>query len=293
MGCQNPLPTIPNPEITSEDDKDQNKEPIYATVLPKSQRNKQNNVPPPRPLKKLSLLVPNTHLGELSDNLPETILERVILLNTDINLDEVTFHDITHNLAIISSNQNSNRYYGRVIVEFTINNTETKTIKKEENKPDSNSDSDNSNGINKLVSKFNRLCSNDEANNLNPKKVLTETTRGGRLQAGDTYLGTNNGVYLKHEHGQIDKFDGLAFPIIAIELDNNGSAYVLNSTGKIYHLDLDDWGHQQITKITNNINLNWKVIGPITNDEKTSTKTIDLIKWSDYANNWQEFRTKY
>ncbi|APE75540.1 hypothetical protein [Spiroplasma citri] len=53
---------------------------------------------------------------------------------------------------------------------------------------------------------------------------------------------------MQHVYGQIDKFDDLNFPIIAIELDNKGSAYVLNNTGKIYHLDLYGWGHQQVPK---------------------------------------------
>lgn len=46
-------------------------------------------------------------------------------------------------------------------------------------------------------------------------------------------------------------------------------------------------------RIINNINLNWKVIGPITDDTKVWRNTINLIKWSDYANTWQEFRKKY
>ncbi|MFU0251976.1 hypothetical protein [Spiroplasma sp. Moj] len=275
-----------------ETNKNQIGEPIYATVLPKSQRNKQDNVAPLVPPPKLNNLLLNTELGDLPDNLSETIFERVILLNTDIDLDEVVIHDITHDLAIISSNLNSTRYYGRVIVHFTLNNKEVKTIKENKNKQNPNSDDNDS--VNKLISKFNKLCSNNEINNLNPKKVLTGNTSSGRLHAGDTYLGTNNGIYLKHGHGQIDKFDDLEFPIIAIELDNKGSAYVLNNTGKIYHLDLYGWGHHQVSKIiTNNINLNWKIMGSITNDTKVWEKTINLIKWSDYANSFQEFKEKY
>ncbi|WP_338991457.1 hypothetical protein [Spiroplasma endosymbiont of Seladonia tumulorum] len=86
----------------------------------------------------------------------------------------------------------------------------------------------------------------------------------------------------------------MEFPIIAIELDKKRSAYVLNNTGKIYHLDLYGWGHYQVSKIiTNNINLNWKIMGPITDDTKVWEKTINLIKWSDYANSLQEFKEKY
>ncbi|WFG96189.1 hypothetical protein M0C40_08900 [Spiroplasma citri] len=140
---------------------------IYATVLPKRQRSKQNTVAPPLPPRKLNNLLPNTELGELPDSLLATIFERVILLNTDIDLDEVVIHDITHNLAIISSNPNSSRYYGRVIVHFTLNNKEVKTIKEDKNKQDPNADNNDS------INKFNKLCSNNEINNLNPKKVLT------------------------------------------------------------------------------------------------------------------------
>lgn len=288
------LGTCESLSVTSSEENNENQieESIYATVLPKRQRSKQNTVAPPLPPRKLNNLLPNTELGELPDSLPATIFERVILLNTDIDLDEVVIHDITHNLAIISSNPNSSRYYGRVIVHFTLNNKEVKTIKEDKNKQDPNAD--NNDSVNKLINKFNKLCSNNEINNLNPKKVLTENTRGGRLHAGDTYLGTNNGIYLQHGHGQIDKFDGLNFPIIAIELDNKGSAYVLNNTGKIYHLDLYGWGHQQVPKkIVNNINFNWKITGPITDDTKVWEKTINLIKWSDYANSWQEFKERY
>ncbi|WP_338991454.1 hypothetical protein [Spiroplasma endosymbiont of Seladonia tumulorum] len=139
--------------------------------MPKSQRNKQDNVAPLVLPRKLNNLLLNTELGDLPDNLPETIFERVILLNTDIDLDEVVIHDITHDLTIISSNSNSTRYYGRVIVHFTLNNKEVKTIKENKNKQDPNSDANDS--VNKLISKFNKLCSNNEINNLNPKKVLT------------------------------------------------------------------------------------------------------------------------
>ncbi|WFG96187.1 hypothetical protein [Spiroplasma citri] len=46
-------------------------------------------------------------------------------------------------------------------------------------------------------------------------------------------------------------------------------------------------------KIVNNINFNWKITGPITDDTKVWEKTINLIKWSDYANGWQEFKERY
>ena len=163
------LGTCESLSVTSSEENNENQieESIYATVLPKRQRSKQNTVAPPLPPRKLNNLLPNTELGELPDSLPATIFERVILLNTDIDLDEVVIHDITHNLAIISSNPNSSRYYGRVIVHFTLNNKEVKTIKEDKNKQDPNAD--NNDSVNKLINKFNKLCSNNEINNLNCK----------------------------------------------------------------------------------------------------------------------------
>ncbi len=47
----------------------QTEEPIYATVLPKSQRNTQSNFALPSP-RNLNNILLNTNLGELTDNLP-------------------------------------------------------------------------------------------------------------------------------------------------------------------------------------------------------------------------------
>ncbi|WP_348734819.1 hypothetical protein [Spiroplasma endosymbiont of Ammophila pubescens] len=40
--------------------------------------------------------------------------------------------------------------------------------------------------------------------------------------------------------------------------------------------------------ILKNLNLNWDITGPITNDKKIESKKINLIKWSDYANSLKE-----
>lgn len=45
--------------------------------------------------------------------------------------------------------------------------------------------------------------------------------------------------------------------------------------------------------ILKNLNLNWDITGPITNDKKIESKKINLIKWSDYANSLKEFKEKY
>ncbi len=135
----------------------------------------------------------------------------------------------------MNTTENSDRYFGGVIVQFILNNVENKISKK----AGPSSDSDD-NIVNKIISKFDNLNSN---NNLNRIKVLDKNAKGGNLKEGDTYIGTNNGIYLKHGHGQIDKFDGLDFPIIDIELDGKGSAYVLNNTCEIYHLNLYGWDH--------------------------------------------------
>ncbi|WP_342223867.1 ribosome-inactivating family protein [Spiroplasma endosymbiont of Asaphidion curtum] len=83
-------------------------------------------------------------------------------------------------------------------------------------------------------------------------KVLQKNSESKSLGAGDIYFTTTNGVYLKHGAGQIDKFDDLNFPITDIELDNKGSAYVVNNKGEVYHLDLQGWGNEKIT-LPNNV----------------------------------------
>ncbi|MFJ1522479.1 hypothetical protein [Spiroplasma sp. ald] len=238
---QRPKEAPPTPPTTKIE------EPIYATVLPKSQRNIQSNVVvPPKPARNLNNLLLNTNLGELPDNLPETILQALVFNNPNINLDEINLSEITTNSARINAIENSTRYLGGVIVQFTLNNTKNK-ISKEEKKPEPSPDSDN-NIINKMIIKFNNLNSNNHSINLNRIKILDKNTKGGNLKEGDTYIATNNGVYLRFNNcGKIYKFNGLNFPIIDIELDGKGSAYVLNNTGEIYHLDLYGWGHQLIT----------------------------------------------
>lgn len=79
-------------------------------------------------------------------------------------------------------------------------------------------------------------------------KGLDEKTQGGSLKAGDTYVGTTNGVYLIHGENIIDKFEGLNFSIQNIILDGKGSAYIINEQGEIYHLNLHGWGS---TKLNN------------------------------------------
>lgn len=229
---QRPKEAPPTPPTTKIE------EPIYATVLPKSQRNIQSNVVvPPKPARNLNNLLLNTNLGELPDNLPETILQALVFNNPNINLDEINLSEITTNSARINAIENSTRYLGSVIVQFTLNNTKNK-ISKEEKKPEPSPDSDN-NIINKMIIKFNNLNSNNHSINLNRIKILDKNTKGGNLKEGDTYIATNNGVYLRFNNcGKIYKFNGLNFPIIDIELDGKGSAYVLNNTGEIYHLDL-------------------------------------------------------
>ncbi|WP_342224453.1 ribosome-inactivating family protein [Spiroplasma endosymbiont of Asaphidion curtum] len=81
-------------------------------------------------------------------------------------------------------------------------------------------------------------------------KILDKNTKGGSLQAGDIYIGTTRGVYLYFKRGNeinIKKFDGLDFKITDIVLDNNGSAYIEKRNGsKVYHLNLQGWGHEEI-----------------------------------------------
>ncbi|WP_338991791.1 hypothetical protein [Spiroplasma endosymbiont of Seladonia tumulorum] len=225
-------------------------------------------------ISQISSVILNTDLGELPNNLPETILERLVLLNNNLNLSNINLSEITIDSAIISAIENSDRYLGSVIVQFTLNNEEVKTIKENENKQDLNSDTNDS--VNKLISKFDNLNSNNNLNYLNHIKVLDKNTKGGNLKEGDTYIETNNWVYLKHGHGQIDKFDGLNFPIIDIELDGKGSAYVLNNTNEIYHLNLYGWGNEKII-LPNNIKaISMKVL------QKNSSENNNIKKGTIY-----------
>lgn len=88
-----------------------------------TQKNKKIQKPqksPPKPPRNLNNLLLNTNLDELPDNLPETILNRFIELNVNINRNQISISNITTRSAIIIPNQNS-RYIGNLEVFFTLN----------------------------------------------------------------------------------------------------------------------------------------------------------------------------
>lgn len=125
--------------------------------MPKSQRNNQNNVTPPKPLRNLNNILLNTNLGELPDNLPDTILNRFIELNININRNHISISNITTTSAIIISNQNS-RYIGNLEVFFTLNYKDKKNlIKISDNEKDNDSNSNNNQKIKDIITKFNNL----------------------------------------------------------------------------------------------------------------------------------------
>ncbi|MFX4057912.1 MAG: hypothetical protein EHV01_006370, partial [Spiroplasma sp. hy2] len=90
------------------------------------------------------------------------------------------------------------------------------------------------------------------------KVLQKDSSENNNLKAGAIYVGTTNGVYFKsyneNDNNNIMnyKFDGLDFPITNIELDNKGSAYVINNKGEVYHLDLNGFGNKKIT-LPNNV----------------------------------------
>ncbi|WP_348736463.1 hypothetical protein [Spiroplasma endosymbiont of Ammophila pubescens] len=159
-----PAPTPPKLNIVTNN---KTEEIIYATVLPKSQRNNQNNVTPPKPPRNLNNLLLNTNLGELPDNLPDTILNRFIELNININRNHISISNITTTSAIIISNQNS-RYIGNLEVFFTLNYKDKKNlIKISDNEKDNDSNSNNNQKIKDIITKFNNLSKQSKQKKLN------------------------------------------------------------------------------------------------------------------------------
>ncbi len=159
-----PAPTPPKLNIVTNN---KTEEIIYATVVPKSQRNIQNNVEPPKPPRNLNNLLLNTNLGELQENLPDTILNRFIELNININRNHISISNITTTSAIIISNQNS-RYIGNLEVFFTLNYKDKQNLSKiSDNEKDSDSNSSNNQKIKNIITKFNNLSKQSKQNKLN------------------------------------------------------------------------------------------------------------------------------
>ncbi|QHX35842.1 hypothetical protein STIUS_v1c02880 [Spiroplasma sp. TIUS-1] len=67
----------------------------------------------------ISQVITTTDLGEISDNSKSTIVNKVVLKNKDITINDFNVEDITNNSARIVASDSS-IYYGTVDVEFTI-----------------------------------------------------------------------------------------------------------------------------------------------------------------------------
>ncbi|WP_338989947.1 hypothetical protein [Spiroplasma endosymbiont of Seladonia tumulorum] len=158
---------IQRPKIAPPTPPTKTKEPLYATVLPKSQRNIKSNVAPQKPPRNLNNLLLNTNLGELQDNLSDTILNRFIELNVNINRNQISISNITTTSAIIIPNQNS-RYIGNLEVFFTLNYKDKKNlIKISDNEKDNDSNSNNNQKIKDIINKFNNLSKQSKQKKLN------------------------------------------------------------------------------------------------------------------------------
>lgn len=186
-----PAPTIPTIEITSneipggeitsneipnstirsnnekENSKNQSKKPIYATVLPKSERRKQNKLlSPVQKPRNLSNFLVQTVLGELPDNLPTTISNHLRELNPTLDLNQISITDITLSSAMITSNQNS-RYTGSLQVTFTLNAKDKQNSNKtDENEPDNDSNANANRKVKDMINKFNNLSKQSKQNKL-------------------------------------------------------------------------------------------------------------------------------
>ncbi|WP_348736195.1 hypothetical protein [Spiroplasma endosymbiont of Ammophila pubescens] len=162
---------IPNPIIRSnnekENSKNQSKEPIYATVLPKSERTKQNKLlsPVSKPRNLNNFLV-QTALGELPDNLPTTISNHLRELNPTLDLNQISIRDITLTSAMITSNENS-RYIRSLQVTFTLNaKNKQNSNKTDENEPDNDSNANANRKAKDMINKFNNLSKQSKQNKL-------------------------------------------------------------------------------------------------------------------------------
>lgn len=160
-------------------------------------------------------------------------------------------------------------------------------------------------------------------------KILDTNNESDNLKAGTIYVGTTNGVYFINTVGQVNKFDGLNFPITSIELDGNGSAYVTNEQSEIYHLDLHGLGSKKLENMessdlekeiklyyndkkenevigfvpTNSVirksriyNLNLGNINPVDNYKKLEFIGDTLnnrLRWGSNENNCWEFTSDY
>lgn len=151
---QRPKEAPPTPPTSNKGVQLTANEPIYATVLPKNQRiTKDIPVLVPAPINLANFLL-NTNLGELIDNRPETILNAVISLNSNVIINEIEVGTILENSALIIPTSNS-RYLGTVMVNFTLN----KKIRK------SNENQMIKNDVKKLINKFNKI---DNTKNSSP-----------------------------------------------------------------------------------------------------------------------------
>lgn len=121
-------------------------------------------------------------------------------------------------------------------------------------------------------------------------KILDEHTKGGHLKEGDMYVGTTKGIYLIYDEKRIGKFNKLNFPITSIELDGNGSAYVTNEQGEIYHLNLFGWGSKKMEKMES-FNLKNEIRLYYWPDKSIGTVEYDWWNYgaNEYNRIWKQF----
>ena len=200
----------------------------------------------------LNSIIINTDLGTIT---PQELLPRIYQLNPLLNNLPLFVTFISHTEAIVSTNNNE-LYFGsvRVLFNFKVvtNNISGQSQNKKFDSPNNSDEQQNFNNTPQPeatalqqipVSETSLTYNNDNFNGgkkvKNVISVLDENTQGGRLQAGDSYIGTNNGVTLNYvQKGERShKFTNLNSPIVNIVEDGKGGAFVLNNIGEIYHLD--------------------------------------------------------
>ncbi|AOX43719.1 hypothetical protein S100390_v1c03760 [Spiroplasma sp. NBRC 100390] len=245
-----------------------------------------------------SSVVPNRNLGEINNNYEYTILQNLQRLNPNIahqNLwIEVT--DVFESSALLrTTNRNSIDF----LVSFQTNSHILDSIVE--------------------VTDLGEISDNDEETILRHLLELNPTLRRGDINRIENI--TNNSAII---YGNIQQIyvptitnDDLWRPPFENEEDHtyyqnfNDSIEIFFTLNHVYqtlkpklepnksflHRNTAQNQETQIGKPTlsnnNNLKINWNITGPITDDKKVWEKTINLIKWSDYASSMQEFKEKY
>lgn len=218
------------------------------------------------------------NIGIIPDNRGTTILEHIreqifLFGNLAEQIHELTLSNITSSTAVISL-QMSERYREEFLVTFTPQRIDLNSIIT----------------INDLGT-VNNLDVLDRITELYPQlrnEILLVSFVSPTV--AEIFVRDDNPLYLGR---------------VLVSFKNNAGDKINKKENKSNedddHSDNDKKNKPlEGTKINNHnsiilkkLNSNWDVTGPITDDKKTESKQINLIKWSDYATSLQEFKEKY